>query len=59
MRLPSKPPKAKSKGLNFMLLDGAGGNARRFQVTPRHVAVAVAIWIVSMLLFAYLGFQIG
>jgi hypothetical protein len=42
-----------------MLLDGAGGNARRFQVTSRHVMVAVAIWIVAMLLFAYLGFQIG
>jgi hypothetical protein len=59
MRPPSRPPKAKSKGLNFMLLDGAGGNARRFQVTSRHVALAVAIWIVSMLLFAYLGFQLG
>jgi len=57
MRPPSK--QQKSKGLNFMLLDGAGGNARRFRVTTGHVVVAIAVWILAMLLFAYLGFEIG
>lgn len=59
MRQPSKSPEAKARGLHFMLLDGARGNVRRFQVTSRHVALAVTIWLVSMLLFAYLGFQFG
>jgi hypothetical protein len=57
MQPPSKQPKG--KGLNFMLLDGAGGNARRFRVTSRHVAIVIAVWAIAMLLFAYLGFQLG
>jgi hypothetical protein len=54
----SKRPKKKS-GLSFMLLDGAGGNARRFQITSAHVWLVVAVWAAGMLLFAYLGFQFG
>jgi hypothetical protein len=42
-----------------MLLDGAGGNARRFQITSRHVKLAIGLWIAAMLLFVYLGFQLG
>jgi hypothetical protein len=57
MQPQSKQPKG--KGLNFMLLDGAGGNARRFRLTSRHVVIAVAVWAFAMLLFAYLGFQLG
>ena len=53
------PNKSEKRGLTFMLIDGAGGNVRRFQITPRHVALAVAGWAVGMLLFALLGFQLG
>jgi hypothetical protein len=51
--------RSKKNGLTFMLLDGAGGNARRFQVTARHVWLVVALWAAAMLLFAFLGFEIG
>jgi hypothetical protein len=57
MPRPSKSPK--KNGLTFMLLDGAGGNARRFQITSRHVWIVVVLWAVGLLLFAYLGFQLG
>lgn len=49
----------KKKALTFMLLDGAGSNARRFQITSRHVKLAIGLWIAAMLLFVYLGFQLG
>jgi hypothetical protein len=51
--------RTKKNGLTFMLLDGAGGNARRFQITSRHLLVVAVLWVLGLLLFAYLGFQIG
>jgi hypothetical protein len=58
MQPQSKRPKKKN-ALSFMLLDGARGNARRFQVTSGHVWLVVGLWAAGMLLFAFLGFTFG
>jgi len=49
----------KKSGLTFMLIDGVGGNARRFQLTSRHVLFALVVWALGLLLFGFLGFQLG
>lgn len=56
---PPRSKRSKKDGLEFMLLDGAGGNARRFRITSRHVMIALGLWAFAMLLFVVLGFEIG